>query len=317
MKQIFLFIFATCYSLLTSQAIFAQFLPQSQQGLTNLVLLNPAAMSVGEEKFEATFSNQSIVAGGTGTPSASFFNAQGTIWHRAKKNYLSLGTIIVNDRIGNFSNVLAQGGAAFHLNQNQNHHLSFGIYAGAIRYSFDMNRAIYTNPNEPVAGIGINGSSAVIDFGSYYEFKKRGLFAMLSGRWISGYTVVTENKFPFGFSAMLGQHFNLTDNKNKEETIMLTCAVEVRKETALSASFHTIATWKQNIWVGTILRAEAMNILTAVGWQAGFRFKADEDNAFGLRFAYFMPMGNQLATRYSQGIMEIGINYQLHKASKY
>ncbi len=303
-------------AMMTSYKTFAQFLPQSQQGLTNLVLLNPAAMSIGEEKFEATISNQSILSSISGAPAATFFNAQGTIWHKKGDNYLSIGTVISNDRIGNFSNLLAQGGAAFHV-RNQDHHLSFGLSGGAIRYSFNMQKAVFDNPNEPVAGIGINGSSAIVDFGTYYEFKKYGIFAMASGRWTSGYTVVTENKFPITFGVMIGQKINLTPKNKIENSYVLTYALEIRKENTMSAHLHALISWKDNFWLGTILRAEALSPFTSWGVQTGYRFKAEDDeHAFGIRMAYFFPMGNQLASRYSQGLFEIGLNYQLHKPSK-
>lgn len=296
--------------------VYGQVIPQSYFGLQNLSLLNPAAMSVSEKTLEASVSNQSIIQGIEGAPSSTFFNAQGIVNKENQRAYLGLGAVIMNDRIGNFSNVLAQGGVSFHL-RNDYQHLSFGVSGGAIRYNFDAAQAIFARPNDPIRGVGINGSSAVIDFGTYYEIAATNrrqntelrFFTMLGGRWMAGFRGIEETRFPFSFNAMIGQKINVSENTRYGGNKVFTYALEMRKETVLSANVHALFSWRDNLLVGTVLRAENFNFFTAVGWQAGVNLKIEDERLVGVRFAYFMPMGNQLTTRYSQGSIEIGLAY--------
>jgi type IX secretion system PorP/SprF family membrane protein len=305
MKKITL-LYIFLLAMLVSNKILAQFIPQTQQGLMNLGLSNPAYMCMDKEKFYGSVSHQRATPAIDGMPETSFLNLQ------FKPKNLGIGMIVWHDKIGNFSNTLFQAGASYEVQLNKNSDLSFGLYGGFIRYTFDMNRAVFANPDDPIKSIGINGNAIPLDFGLYYENRsKRGaLYAMAAMKKVFPYQGVGVSDFPMMFTGMIG-----AKGKVIGDDFQVNTALEIRKETTLSANLHGMLIYQDILSLGLVLRAEDLKPLSTFGFQAGCRLmNPEEDNcSLKLNMAFFFPSAGQLVSRNASTIAEIGISVTMPK----
>ncbi len=292
--------------LVANNPLFAQFVPQSQMGLMNLGLSNPAYLCMENEKFLGAVSHQRATPAIDGSPETSYLNLQ------FKPKKMGIGMVVWHDRIGYFSNTMFQAGASYEVQLGKNSELSFGLHGGFIRYTFDMNRAVFAVPNDPIKSIGINGNAIPLDFGLYYEnrSKKGALYATVAMKKLFPYQGVTESTFPLMFTGMIGAKGKVID-----DDFLVNTALEVRKETTLTANLHGMVTYKEILSLGLVLRAEDLKPLSSFGFQAGCRLMNAEENDCNLKLnlAFFFPSSGQLVSRNATTIAEIGITATMPK----
>lgn len=291
---------------MTGSKTFAQFIPQSQMGLMNLGLSNPAYMCMDKEKFYGAVSHQRTTPAMDGMPETSFLNLQ------FKPKNLGIAMIVWHDKIGNFSNTMFQAGASYEIQLSKNSDLSFGLYGGFIRYTFDMNKAVFANPNDPIKSIGINGNAIPLDFGLYYEnrSKKGALYAMANMKKIFPYQGVGESAFPMMFTGMVGAKGKVID-----DDFLVNTAIEIRKESTLSINLHGMVTYKEIVSLGLVLRADDLKPISTFGFQLACRMVNPTDDDFGLKIntAFFFPSAGQFVSRNATTIAEIGISVTIPK----
>ena len=297
------------FIIFANNPLFAQFVPQSQMGLMNLGLSNPAYMCMDNERFYASVSHQRATPAIDGMPETSFLNLQ------FKPKQLGIGMVVWHDKIGDFSNTMFQAGASYDIRLNKNSDLCFGLYGGFIRYTFDMNKAVFANPNDPIKSVGINGNAIPLDFGLYYEnrSKKGALYAMVAMKKVFPYQGVGESTFPMMFTGMIGSKGKVID-----DDFLVNTALEIRKETTLSANLHGMVTYKDVVSLGLVLRADDLKPISTFGFQAGCRFMnpEEDDCSVKVNMAFFFPSSAVLATRSATTVVEIGLQVTMPKKGR-
>ncbi len=218
MKKIYLAVLFTVITMAGS--VNAQQLPLTNQYVFSPGLMNPAMISIYKkmELFGLLRQQWSDIQG---APSTQMLTINGSL----KKNKTYLGASVFNDKIGLWNQLSIYGNFAYTAKLSDDMNLDFGISIGGIQRSFDYNRTIARDTDDPY--LTSNSLSRFAYDGSFgisfsYKTLKIGISSMqLFGNRLS-YIVNSKNTATYALTRQLNVLAQYTYVINDQKKMKLT-----------------------------------------------------------------------------------------------
>ncbi len=271
----------------------AQQLPQFSQYMFNTVSINPAYAGT-RERLNVTLLNRNQWVGIKGGPVTQTLSVDSAI----PETNLGLGLSVVNDKLGYEGTTYIYADFSYSISINDDYRLSFGLKAGASKYSIDTELL-----NDPDAQNDIYLDQLFNrwkpNFGAGIYYRSREWFVSLSTPRLITYTNDTNIDYQSfersSYYLMGGAMLNL----NKKLKMKPTFLVKYTNGAPLSYEFTANFLINDQLWLGAAYRFK-----DALGAMVNFQVTEN------LKIGYAYEFNTSDIRPYTSGSHEIFINYQ-------
>jgi type IX secretion system PorP/SprF family membrane protein len=243
---------------------FPQLQPLLDQYLLNGLAINPAYAG-SQEALNIGLYARSQWVGFEGAPRDITF----TIHTPMRDKHVSLGLMVMNDKLGSRTETGFLLNYAYRIDMGKGK-LSFGLAAGLISLSTDVNMLRYSDPGDGLLlNPGVRAILPEFSFGLYYYSEK--FFAGLSTPLFmrhpydepTGKYKIRFDPSEMNYLGLAGYTFNLSDNFKLLPSILL--MTNPTNNTQLDLNCNLI--FREKVWLGTSLRTNR-NLTFLLQYQA-------------------------------------------------